>query len=576
MDNKLATQRLFRGILLRNASSNEEKFFAALFDNRSLSHEQLAVLGWQSDEFSTKVTPLLLVNYALSGSVDGLGLIGWYNAPTGAPLVNSSTNATLKSIEIMLAAYGVSTTQSAAALANSIQVAATRMGFSVTSQVTASLADEVINGRLNLPELFYNAALATSTQNTQLLQQLSSALLKSLLGEITSQPSQAAIPIASATEIINDYLAPSLELANATTIFESSLNNGSLDPVTLTLVGAAWKGKVGDVVTVSATLPTGLSARINVTGTQTAEITFSGKAKLHEASASTTISLKFSDTNFIGAKATDISTLDKGVLTIPLQFYDNEPWTISNTALTIFGNHSTAIIDLASDTGKIGTYSLDATTLGSITTVDARNITGTPLTLTGDSNPNTLYGNNAGTIFQGGAGDDTLFGSTNKSSDTFVFESVTAAGTSFITGNGFDTIYNFEVGSGGDKLDFRKFLGIPSVAASTVAASALSTNPANGQILTITESGSALDTEAAIGALLNASPPSVPYKAVLITAGVPAPGDPGVAHVWFVSNRSAAGSLTTIESADEIVKVADLIGVNNLSLLSLGNDNFVI
>lgn len=575
MDNKIAVQRLFRGVLLRTPSSSEEKLFTKFFDDRSLSYDQLAVLGWQSSDFMAKVAPIALLDYALSGVIDGQRIIGWYNSPAGAPLAPTGTDNVLTAIEVMLSGYGISSQKSQAALSASLYQLATRLGYSTPMAAADNLASIVLAGNIDLASLLKSALLETITLRPEVMYQVGAGLLVSVLGEKTTLPGSNQPPITLAETIINQYLAPKLQPASGTTVYESSANDGSLDAISLDLTGVSWRGRVGDTVSVTTTLPTGLTAKVVISGAQTAEVTFSGKARAHDAAASTTIALKFSDTNFNGAKAVDVEPMVKGVLTLDLQFYNNNPWTISGNELTVFGTQSTASIDLNAGTGQIGLFSFASGELSGITSIDARGISGTVVSLTGSSSDDTLYANHLGSTIRGGAGDDTLFGGSKAAKDTFVFEAVASPGTFFTPGNGMDSIHNFQVGAAGDILDFRSFLGTPTFVATSVAASAFAgTTWANGDIRIVTEDGTPLSTPAEIAAIFGA--PTAPAKLVIITAGVPAPGDPGIATVWFISNRSAAGSVTAIEAADEVVKVAELVGINNLALLSFQADNFLV
>ncbi len=574
MENKIAVQRLFRGVLLRTPSSNEEKLFSNFFDERSLSYDQLAVLGWQSTDFMTKVAPIALLDYALSGVIDGQRVIGWYNSPAGTPLAPIGTDNVLTAIEIMLSGYGLSSQKSLPSLSASLYQLAVRLGYSAPMSAADNLASIVLAGNIDLATLLKSALLETTILRPEVMYQVGAGLLTSILGEKTTLPSGSLPPIDLAETIIKQYLAPKLQPSGSTTVYESSANDGSLNAISLDLTGVSWRGRVGDTISIAATLPSGLTAKLVVTDAQTAEVTFYGKARAHDANASTTIMLKFSDTNFNGAKAIDIEPMVKGVLTLDLQFYNNHPWSISGNELTAFGTHSTANINLNTETGNIGTFNFTTGELSSVTHVDARGISGTTVALTGSANDDTLYANHLGSTIRGGAGDDILFGGTIAAKDTFIFEAVASPGTLFTPGNGMDSIHNFQVGAAGDILDFRTFLGTPTFASTSIAASAFaSTTWANGHIQIVTEDGTPLTTPAEIAAIFGA--PTTPGKLVIITAGIPAPGDPGVATVWFISNRSAAGNIGVIE-ADEVVKVAELVGINNLALLSFQADNFLV
>jgi hypothetical protein len=592
MDNKIAVQRLFRGILLRAPSSSEEKLFTKFFDDRSLSYDQLAVLGWQSEEFMKKVAPIALLDYALSGgNIDGQRIIGWYNSPAGAPLAPTGSDRVLNAIDVMLSAYGLASDRNPTSLASALTGTASLLGITLPPQNAILLANYVINGGGDLPSLLQSAATQVINDQPQMMYYVGAGLLESILNEQPAVPFSGP-PMFDAQTIINAYLAPRLHTYGGSTVYEVyenlTSNDGTVSPITLDLTGADWRGRAGDTVSMTATLPAGLTAKAVIVSTpsapQTIQINFSGKARAHDTSASTTITLKFSDINFNGAKAVDIEPMVKGVLTLDLLFSNNYPWlnyssgSGSADVLEVFGSQKTAVVNLATQTGQIGTFSLDSTLSSNpITTVDARGISGTAVSLTGSSSTDTLYANHLGSTIRGGAGDDTLFGGTKGAIDTFIFEAVASPGTFFIPGNGMDTIYNFQVGATGDILDFREFLGVPTFVPTAIAASAFpATAWANGNILIVTESGNSLNTPANIAALFTgAATPTAPAELVIITAGVPPSGSPGVAMVWFISNRSAAGSITSIESV-EVTKVAELIGVNNIALLSFQADNFLV
>lgn len=576
MDNKIAVQRLFRGILLRSATSNEEKLFAQLFDNRSLSNDQLVILGWQSTEFLSKVAPIALLDYALSGVIDGTRIIGWYNSPSGAPLAPTGSDSTLNIIQVIQSGYGWSSLKDVASLASVVQQAALRLGFTPTSADASNLATQILAGEISLASVLRDAALSAIAQRPQLTNLIAAGLLESILSESVVVPSgNGTIPLDLASAITTKFLAPTISEANGMVAFETSANDGSLSALTLELTGVTWRGKIGDKILTLSGLPSGLSGKVVITGSQTAEIQFSGKARSHDAASSKDISITFSDTLFTGAKATDISPLVKGVLTVSLNFFDNTPWTITGNKIAPIGTQATSI-DLESGTGTVGSTVLSATDLKGITSIDARNISGALVSLSGDANDNTFYANASGSTLRGRAGNDTLYA--GKGADTFIFEAVTSSGTTNTPGNGQDTIYNFQIGAGGDHLDFRPFLGTPSFSGTAIPGVSLTAYAwTNGEVLSIYEAGNPLSTPSAIATLFGTAlaAPSAPAKLVLITAGVPEPGDPGVATIWFVSNRSSAGNISTIESS-EVIKVADLIGINNLSLLSLHADNIVI
>lgn len=587
MDNKVAVQRVFRGILLRKAVANEEKLFADYLDKRDLSADQLTVLGWQSTEFKEKVAPIALLDFALSGEIDGQRVIGWFNSPGGAPLAPGTT--TKDAIDVMLSGYGVSSLTTPSALAARLITIANGLQISLSGADASALAEGAIAND-NLAELLYGAINAIIATNPQWVYAMGAGLMESVLSETVTMPTHPGPPIADAISILDAYLAPSFTFdfdAN-----ESSSNDGSIVNPNISLTGAAWRGRVGERVAASFSgVPSGLTAKVVITGAQTAEVQFSGKARIHDEAASKDIVIKFVDTNFNGSKVADIEPLVKGEITLPIVFRDNYPWSITGATLEIFGKQSVLNINLDSQIGLVGKFeipSLSAAhtdTLIGITTVDARAVTGVPVTLTGGSDADTLYANDLGSTLRGGKGDDILY--LGKGIDTIMFEAVSESGTADIDGNGLDKIHKFKVGAGGDVLDFTEFLSIPAfmsagspILGSSVLPVSWTGVPGNTEnIFVILEDGVALNTPAAIAGLFGAAKPlaapSTPAELVLVIGSVFVPGNPGGLSIWYVGNRSAGGSTTVIEP-DEVVQVAELVGVNSLIINALVPENFVL
>lgn len=581
--------------MLRKATGAEETLFANFFNERNLNYEQLAVLGWQSREFLEKVAPIALLDFALSGEINGQRIIGWYNSPGGAPLApgTSTTNA----IEVMLAGYGVLALNTPAVLAARLVPLASGLGASLSRADALSVATALIANN-NLPSALHGAVNEVIASNPQWVYSIAAGLLESVLSESTTSAFAPAPPINDAISILSDFLEPSF-VFNSGAAFEASANNGTVGTETITLTGVEWRGKVGSKVGATFTnLPTGLTATIVITGPQTAEIKFAGKARLHDEASSREVSIKFTDSHFNGAKTTDINPLIAGEIKLPIQFTNNYPWTVINETLKVFGNQTSVYINLNTPLGQVGSFEIPKNNLSGITAIDARSVSGASVTLTGSDGNDTLYANALGSTLRGGKGDDNLYGGKGPDDvlhartgvDTFVFESVAAQGSSAIQGNGLDMIHHFKVAAGGDKLDFTAFLGVPKFMSSpsVVLASSVTSllwagvgpAPSNGEnIFVVLADGAALTNPAAIAALFGVgrafAAPTMPAEMVLVTGEVFLPGTPGQVSVWFIGNRSAGGSSAVIE-VEEVVKVAELVGVNSLMINQLVGDNFVL
>ena len=590
MDNKVAVQRIFRGILLRKASTSEETLFAGFFDKRDLSADQLAVLGWQSSEFKQKIAPIALLDFALSGEIDGQRVIGWMNSPNGAPLAPGTTIN--DAIKVMLAGYGVSSLTTATALAPRLVTIANGLGMSLSGADAQKYADDAIKNK-NLPDLLYGAVNWVIATNPQWVYDVGAGLLESVLSEETTKPVSSGTPIGNAIDILDDHLAPRFEFSSDAN--ESSNNDGSIDNLDISLTGAAWRGRDGERVAASFTgVPSGLVAKVVITGTQTAEVQFTGKARIHDENASSGIVIKFLDIHFNGAKVADIEPLVKGEITLPVVFRDNYPWLYPDSAsIKIFGGHAADSVNINLDTqiGQVGKFdlpSLSSThpdTLENITTVDARAVTGTKVVLTGSDANDTLYVNDLGSTLRGGKGNDILY--LGDGVDTLIFEAVSGAGTTDIDGNGLDKIHHFKVGTGGDVLDFTEFLGVPTFMSASAPILGSSTTPVpwsgvtgNAEnIFVMLEAGTALNTPTAIAGLFGAgkpfAAPTTPAELVLVIGSVYVPGTPGGLSIWYVGNRSSGDPVTSI-SADEVVQVAELVGVNSLAINALVAESFVL
>ncbi|KUJ72425.1 hypothetical protein [Thiomicrospira sp. WB1] len=139
-----------------------------------------------------------------------------------------------------------------------------------------------------------------------------------------------------------------------------------------------------------------------------------------------------------------------------------------------------------------------------------------------------------------------------------------------IGANDLDVIQNFERGTGGDQLDFSSFLDVVNATAATTAIDSQSTGEQawqNGDVLVV--SGYGLNTASSISGLFGTgqalADPTSSGKLVLLTADIV-----GDASVWYVTNQLTPSSVTS----DEITHAAELVGINNLSLLGFSSDNF--
>jgi Ca2+-binding RTX toxin-like protein len=186
--------------------------------------------------------------------------------------------------------------------------------------------------------------------------------------------------------------------------------------------------------------------------------------------------------------------------------------------------------------------------------------------LLGGAGADTLIGGNGNDKLQGQGGNDTLTLGTGDS-DTVVFEATA-------TGNGLDTISNFTVGVGGDKLDFNSFFGAATTISTLVGPvddnSTGEVDAAYGNVLLVNDIGGDLN-EDGIAEMFGTGTPfaaaGLGDKYVMITANI-AGGD---STVWYL-DTSLDGSGSDLTGAD-VVQVGTLAGVNNLGAFVA--DNFV-
>jgi len=162
---------------------------------------------------------------------------------------------------------------------------------------------------------------------------------------------------------------------------------------------------------------------------------------------------------------------------------------------------------------------------------------------------------------RGFGGNDTI--RLSRGADLVVFEANAAD-------NGTDVILDFELGEGGDVLDFTRFLNSPGLTLVGNSVELGSTNAvswANGDV--IVAQGFGLDTAEGVAALfgegLELAAPTGAAKAVLVTSDII-----GDANIWFLVNQTAVSSI----EAEEIVLVGTLGDVNNTSLLPFAETNF--
>lgn len=249
-----------------------------------------------------------------------------------------------------------------------------------------------------------------------------------------------------------------------------------------------------------------------------------------------------------------------------------------------FYSSQTTTLDLVEDAGKLTitggpladdmTLNLTAVTvtvggvnqalrsgkLSDVTSVDATGLTGDgSVNFIGSAGDDIYAASSAGDTIGGKGGNDQLTG--GAGSDTFIFESTAA-------GNGVDMINNFQI-SNKDVLDLSAFLMVTGTShiALVDAESTAATAWGNGDVLVV--EGYDLTSDTAIAGLFGAglafADPTTRGKAVLIAADII-----GNASVWFLVNQVDTGTIT----ADEVVKVAELDGINNLGLRSFTADNF--
>lgn len=207
-----------------------------------------------------------------------------------------------------------------------------------------------------------------------------------------------------------------------------------------------------------------------------------------------------------------------------------------------------------------GLRPLDEGQITEVETVNAEHFNGPGVIFTGNDQANTYTASQSGDTIRGRGGDDQLYAGAGQ--DSFIFEATAST-------NGFDRIHDFALGEDGDVLDFTLFLNqtktthITPVEASSNEAIAWT----NGDILVA--SGYELTSPEAVAELFGADKPFAnpagSGKAVLITADIV-----GDATVWYLVNQTETATI----SPEELTPAAELIGINNLTLVGFSEGNF--
>lgn len=356
---------------------------------------------------------------------------------------------------------------------------------------------------------------------------------------------------------------------NRSFLTESSNNDGTIATnLLITLQGDTFTGTVGQSIGLINNLPAGLKANLIKLNETQAQLSITGKANNHaSANSIQDLTIRFSEEDFtsgnlaLNAVKTDLSML----------FMDVN-LTESGGNLNVSGIlPSNLLIDLSNDQVTLGTALVQPLfgNLANADTVNLAAITNTNFTVKviGDTMGENFIAAPIGGSLQGKAGNDNfLLGS---GTDTLVFESTAMT-------NNLDTIFNFDLGIGGDKLDFTAFLNKSGFIANVVKQGS-NANQAwtNGSIIMVqgdftppSTSSSAAKQEISSLFTGDLAAPTVQAKTVLITANLT-----GDASVWYITNQS--NSDINAISSSEIEHVATLVGINNLSLVPMVVSNFV-
>ena len=421
-------------------------------------------------------------------------------------------------------------------------------------------ADKAAKLNLGYGEVF-TVAKAAGITNIQ-------ARYKSFL--ITDAPDAAGL--------ILGYTEASALTFSRTTFTEATTNDGSiLQSLTITLTGDTFKGLNGTVLGEVNDLPGGLTATLTKTNATTATLTFSGKASDHASEDTVSnVVVDFSAADFSSGSIAGKTGLSQA---LTFRFFD----IIASESSGLLDLDAVIEVDVTVDlvNNKLlfngADNLLQSGSMASVTRVDATGLTGESVlvNILGNSSANTITSSNLDGSITGGDGNDTItlgtgtytvVGGDGNDSITLNTGIATVRFGATPAANDIDTITDFNVvGDSIDILDFSAFLGAATTRTPTLkAGGAVDITFVNGGVLIL--HGTGLTTEAVIAAEFDTK---VNGKMVVISADVS-----GDATVWFITNT---GADPTDLTSSEVVKVATLVGVNNLSLTDnqFTADNFL-
>ena len=364
----------------------------------------------------------------------------------------------------------------------------------------------------------------------------------------------------SATALLDGSWSDSAITLSTAQFYEATTNDGRvLGAATVTIEGDRFEGEIGDSLGEVSNLPAGLTASLVKTSATTAELRLLNTATDHAASHSTdNITIEFSEDDFVSQ-----SLLGKTGTTqlFGIRFYVlivsevNHHLDLDGTVMA-----SAVKINLDSNHLYIGGHEnhLQSGSMADVTSVDARGLQGSGMTVDfiGDASDSTYWAADADGLIVPGRGEDTLY----LGSGTYTIEFATDAGA-----YGVDIIHGFDVGSGGDVLDFSDFLNVTraSGVADPINMDSYSAGEAtwdSGEVLVIV--GADLTTAADVASAMSlAFTTTARGKAVVITADIE-----GDASIWYLLNQSGA----TVITASELTKVATLVGMNNFAIDDYG------
>ncbi|QFY88989.1 hypothetical protein D5125_05590 [Magnetovirga frankeli] len=272
---------------------------------------------------------------------------------------------------------------------------------------------------------------------------------------------------------------------------------------------------------------------------------------------------EFTEMDTLAAKQGALSDLF-GVVNEPEVVEPVEPIEEINgqLALSLSATES-IVVDLEKDSLMVdGTAkALTAGNLANLYYLDARDQKTVSVSIQGSSAGEIYFASAQGDSIRLKGGNDQI--TLNAGTDSLIFEY--SAST-----NGLDSISNFNIGSGGDTLDFNAFLNAANTGnlATQDATSTAAQTWNNGDVLVV--SGNGLDSATAIAGLFGAAKtfaaPLGAAKAVIISADIV-----GDASVWYLTNQTDTGVI----ASEEITQVATLAGINNLGLVGFDAANFV-